>query len=68
VARVLDRLKVERGLPRQIRSDNGPEFISKPVEQWAYENQVAWHFIAPGKPIENAYVESFNARFSATSV
>jgi putative transposase len=63
VARVLDRLKVERGLPRQIRSDNGPEFISKAVEQWAYENGVDWHFIEPGKPIENAYVESFNARF-----
>ncbi len=63
VARVLDRLKIERGLPRQIRSDNGPEFISKAVERWAYENGVDWHFIEPGKPIENAYVESFNARF-----
>jgi putative transposase len=63
VVRVLDRLKVERGLPRQIRSDNGPEFVSKAVEQWAYENGVNWHFIEPGKPIENAYVESFNARF-----
>ncbi len=63
VVRMLDRLKVERGLPRQIRSDNGPEFISKAVEQWAYENGVDWHFIEPGKPIENAYVESFNARF-----
>lgn len=63
VTRVLDRLKQQRGLPRQIRTDNGPEFISKAVEQWAYENGVEWHFIAPGKPIENAYVESFNARF-----
>lgn len=63
VARVLDRLKLERGLPWQIRSDNGPEFISKAVEQWAYDNGVEWHFIEPGKPIENAYVESFNARF-----
>ena len=63
VTRVLDRLKQERGLPVQIRSDNGPEFISKAVEQWAYENGVEWHFIAPGKPIENAYVESFNAHF-----
>jgi putative transposase len=50
---VLDRLKVERGLPPQIRSDNGPEFISNAVEQWAYENGVDWHFIEPGKPIEN---------------
>ncbi len=63
VTRVLDRLKQERGLPRQIRTDNGPEFISKAVEQWAYDNGVEWHFIEPGKPIENAYVESFNARF-----
>jgi putative transposase len=63
VTRVLDRLKIERGLPLQIRSDNGPEFISKAVEQWAYDNDVDWHFIEPGKPIENAYIESFNARF-----
>jgi len=64
VCRVLDRLKIERGgVPVQIRSDNGPEFISKAVEQWAYNNGVEWHFIAPGKPIENAYIESFNARF-----
>jgi putative transposase len=63
VTRVLDRLKVERGLPLRIRTDNGPEFISKAVEQWAYENGVEWHFIEPGKPIENAYIESFNAHF-----
>ncbi len=50
-------------LPRQIRSGHGPEFISKAVEQWAYENGVDWHFIEPGKPIENASIESFNARF-----
>lgn len=63
VTRVLDRLKIERGLPLHIRSDNGPEFISKAVEQWAYENGVEWHFIEPGKPIENAYIESFNGKF-----
>ena len=63
VTRVLDRLKIERGLPLHIRSDNGPEFISKAVEQWAYENGVEWHFIEPGKPSENAYVESFNGKF-----
>jgi putative transposase len=63
VTRVLERLKMERGLPFEIRSDNGPEFISKAVEQWAYANGVEWHFIEPGKPIENAYIESFNARF-----
>lgn len=64
VARVLDRLEIERGtVPVQIRSDNGPEFISKAVEQWAYEHGVNWDFIQPGKPTENAYVESFNGRF-----
>ena len=57
-------MKIERGgVPVRIRSDNGPEFISKAVEQWAYNNGVEWHFIEPGKPIENAYIESFNARF-----
>lgn len=63
VTRVLDRLKIERGLPVQIRSDNGPEFTSRAVEQWAYDNGVEWHFIEPGKPTENAYVESFNGKF-----
>lgn len=63
VVRVLDRLKVERGLPWQIRTDNGPEFTSRAVEQWAYENGVDWQFIEPGRPTENAYVESFNGKF-----
>lgn len=59
----MDQLKLRRGLPQQIRSDNGAEFISKAVEQWAFDNGVEWRFIEPGKPIENAYIESFNARF-----
>jgi len=64
VTRVLDRLMIERGeLPVQIRSDNGPEFISKAVEQWACEHGVSWDFIEPGKPTQNAYVESFNGKF-----
>ena len=63
VTRVLDRLRLERGLPVEIRSDNGPEFTSRAVEQWAYENGVEWHFIEPGKPTENAYIESFNGKF-----
>jgi putative transposase len=63
VTRVLDRLLIERGgAPVQIRSDNGPEFISKAVEQWAYEHGVSWEFIQPGKPTENAYIESFNGK------
>jgi putative transposase len=63
VVRVLEELKQKRGLPRQIRSDNGPEFLSRTVDQWAYEQGLEWHTIQPGRPMENSYVESFNARF-----
>ncbi len=63
VVRVLEELKQRRGLPRQIRSDNGPEFVSRAVDQWAYEQGLAWHTIQPGRPMENGYVESFNGRF-----
>jgi putative transposase len=63
VVRVLEELKQRRGLPRQIRSDNGPEFVSRAVDQWAYEQGLQWHTIQPGRPMENGYVESFNGRF-----
>jgi putative transposase len=63
VVRVLEELKQRRGLPRQIRSDNGPEFLSRAVDQWAYEQGLDWHTIQPGRPMENGYVESFNGRF-----
>src|SRR5574340_982258 len=63
VVRVLEQLKQRRGLPRQIRSDNGPEFLSRAVDQWAYEQGLNWHTIQPGRPMENGYVESFNGRF-----
>ena len=63
VIRVLQELKQRRGLPRQIRSDNGPEFVSRAVDQWAYEQGLEWHTIQPGRPMENGYVESFNGRF-----
>jgi len=63
VVRVLEQLKALRGLPRQIRSDNGSEFLSRVVDQWAYEQGLQWHTIQPGRPMENAYVESFNGRF-----
>lgn len=62
VARILDRLKQERGLPKVIRSDNGSEFCGKAMMIWAHENGVALRFIEPGKPNQNAYVESFNGR------
>jgi putative transposase len=63
VVRVLEELKKQRGLPQQIRSDNGPEFVSRAVDQWAYEHGLRWHTIQPGRPMENGYVESFNGRF-----
>lgn len=63
VVRVLEELKARRGLPRQIRSDNGPEFVSRVLDQWAYEQGLRWHTIQPGRPMENGYMESFNGRF-----
>lgn len=60
VSRVLDQLKEERGLPRVLLSDNGPEFTSLAMDQWAYREGVELQFIQPGKPTQNAFVESFN--------
>ena len=62
VTRVLDRVKAERGLPKVIRSDNGSEFCGRAMLTWAHENGVLLRFIEPGKPNQNAYVESFNGR------
>jgi len=63
VARVLDRLHATIGLPQSIVLDNGPEFAGRTLEAWAYAHHVTLCFIRPGKPIENAYVESFNGKF-----
>ena len=65
VIRVLERVADSHGLPESIRVDNGPEFISKDLDRWAYWNQVKLDFSRPGKPTDNAYIESFNARFRA---
>lgn len=62
VARELDRLLVERGKPGTIVSDNGTELTSNAILQWADEHKVAWHYIAPGKPVQNAFAESFIGR------
>lgn len=62
VVRVLEWLSEVRGLPEAIRVDNGPEFISKALDEWAYRNSVKLDFIRPGKPVENCYVESFNGK------
>jgi len=60
VIRVLEQLKLTRGLPRMIRTDNGPEFISKKLDDWCKDHKIILVFIQPGKPMQNAYVERFN--------
>ncbi len=62
VVRVLTAITQERGLPRTIKSDNGSEFTSKVMDKWAYERHVELDFSRPGKPTDNANVESFNGR------
>jgi putative transposase len=62
VVSVLDRLAETRGLPNVITTDNGPEFTGKALDEWAYRRGVQLNFIRPGKPIENAYAESFIGR------
>jgi transposase InsO family protein len=62
VARVLDRLALSRGLPQIIRSDNGKEFCGKAMLEWAHRRGVQLRLIEPGKPNQNAYIESFNGR------
>ena len=63
LTRVLDEICAKRGKPLVIRSDNGPEFIGKAMLNWSFRNGVALKLIEPGKPNQNAYVESFNGRF-----
>ena len=65
VVRVLERLKETRGLPRVIQTDNGPEFTGHKLDLWSYRNQVKLFFIEPGKPVQNAHIESFNGRLRA---
>ena len=63
VKAVLERLAQTRGLPQAITVDHGPEFEGQVLDAWAYETRVQLSFIRPGKPNENAYIESFNGRF-----
>lgn len=63
VSRVLDGLIELRGKPEAIRSDNGPEFAGNWMDAWAYQRGLKLAFIQPGKPTQNAYIESFNGRF-----
>jgi putative transposase len=62
VVNVLERLSETRGLPEVITIDNGPEFAGKALDEWAYRKRIKLNFITPGKPVENAYAESFNGR------
>ena len=62
VARELTALIDARGKPGMIVSDNGTEFTSNAILSWAKENRVEWHYIAPGKPMQNGYIKSFNGR------
>jgi len=63
VAQVLQRLAELRGLPKSITVDNGPEFAGRALDAWAYQVGVKLSFIRLGKPVENAYIESFNGKF-----
>ena len=63
VVRVLEQAARFRGLPAAIRTDQGPEFTGKALDQWAYRNGVELKLIQPGKPMQNGYVESFNGKF-----
>jgi putative transposase len=63
VARELDRIAAVRGYPRLIVSDNGTELTSNAILAWQKEHRVEWHYIAPGKPMQNGFAESFIGRF-----
>jgi putative transposase len=62
VVMVLDAVVAVRGAPKRIRVDNSPEFVSNALDRWAYEHGVVLEFSRPGKPTDNAFVESFNGR------
>src|ERR1700689_414752 len=62
VARELTTLIEQRGKPGMIVSDNGTEFTCNAMLTWSEDHQIAWHFIAPGKPMQNGFCESFNGR------
>ena len=62
VARKLDQSIAERGMPKTIVSDNGTEFTSMAILKWVQDTGVDWHYIAPGKPQQNGFVERFNGK------
>ena len=62
VARTLDQIAELRGWPCMVVSDNGTELTSNAMLTWQQDRQVEWHYIAPGKPMQNGFIESFNGR------
>ncbi len=63
VVATLDRVCAQIGYPKTIRVDQGSEFISRDMDLWAYQRRVTLDFSRPGKPTDNAFIESFNGRF-----
>jgi len=63
VTRILDQAARFRGYPKAIRTDQGPEFTARALDQWAYQRGVQLKLIQPGKPTQNAFIESFNGKF-----
>lgn len=63
VIRVLERLAATRGLPQEVRVDNGPEFVCRALRAWCESKHVLLRYIDPGKPMQNGHAESFNGRF-----
>jgi len=63
VARELDQIIACRGQPSTVVSDNGTEFTSMAILRWSQDRQIDWHYIAPGKPMQNGFIESFNGSF-----
>ena len=63
VSRYLNKAILFRGRPKEILTDNGPEFTSNALNAWAYERHIEHVFIEPGKPMQNGFIESFNGRF-----
>jgi len=63
VVRELDAIITKRGRPFTVVSDNGTEFTSMAILRWSQDRQIDWHYIAPGKPMQNGFIESFNGSF-----
>ncbi|BEN71714.1 Integrase core domain [Serratia marcescens] len=63
VTRILDSIALFRGYPATIRTDQGPEFTCRALDQWTFEHDVELRLIQPGKPTQNGFIESFNGRF-----